>query len=392
MKPKKIREDIFWVGAVDWDRRLYDAIIPLPDGTTYNAYLIRGNEKTVLVDTVDTSKAGILLFQLQEVENIDYVVSLHSEQDHSGGIPDILARFRNAKVVTNPKGKGLLIDHLHIPEERIITVSDGETMTLGNKTLEFIYMPWVHWPETMVAYLREDRIIFTCDLFGSHLATSDPFYDDESRICEAAKRYYAEVMMPFRKTIQKHLDKLETYQIDIIAPSHGPVHKKTECIFQSHREWVSDNLRNNVLIPYVTMHGSTQLMVDYLTEALIERGVTVELFNLTVADTGKMAMSLVDAATIVIGSSTLLAGAHPLAMSAAFLANALRPKVKFASIIGSYGWGGKMVEQLTGVMTNLKVEMLEPVIAKGKPGDDDFRALDNLADMIHNRHQENNII
>ncbi|MCC6543455.1 MAG: FprA family A-type flavoprotein [Nitrospirae bacterium] len=392
MHPKKIKEDIFWVGAVDWDRRLYDALIPLPDGTTYNAYLIRGTEKTALIDTVDPTMTGVLLSQLEEVEDVHYVVSLHSEQDHSGAIPGVLSIFPNAKVITNPKGKGLLIDHLHIPEENIITVADGETVTLGNKTLEFIYMPWVHWPETMVAYLREDRIIFTCDLFGSHLATSDPFYDDESRICEAAKRYYAEVMMPFRKIIQKHLDKLEAYPIEIIAPSHGPAFRKTECIIQSHREWVSDNVSNCVVIPYVSMHGSTQLMVHYLTETLIELGVNVELYNLTVADTGKMAMSLVDAATIVIGSSTILSGAHPLALSAAFMTNALRPKLKFASIIGSYGWGGKMVEQLSGVMTNLKVEMLEPVIVKGKPRDDDFRALDNLAASIHNRHKDNDLL
>lgn len=392
MHPKKVKDNIYWVGSVDWDRRLYDGLIPLPDGTTYNAYLIRGSEKTALIDTVDPGKTETFLSQLDEVEDINFVVSLHSEQDHSGAIPDVLDKFPDAYVVTNPKGKGLLSDHLHIPDDKIITVGDGETMTLGDKTLEFIYMPWVHWPETMAVYLREDRIIFTCDLFGSHLATSDPFYDDETRICEAAKRYYAEVMMPFRKTIQKHLDKLETYQIDIIAPSHGPAFKKTECIVQSHREWVSDSYRNCVVIPYVTMHGSTQLMVEYLTEALIERGVNVELYNLTVADTGKLAMSLVDAATIVIGSSTILSGAHPLAISAAFMVNALRPKVKFASIIGSYGWGGKMIEQLKGVMSNLKAEMLEPVIAKGKPREDDLRKLDNLAEAIHSRHKESKII
>lgn len=392
MKPKKIKEGIYWIGAVDWDRRLYDSLIPIPDGTTYNAYLIKGSEKTVLIDTVDHSKAGILMSHLEEIEDIHYIISLHSEQDHSGAIPDVLAKFNNAKVITNPKGKGLLIDHLHIPEESIITVNDGETMTLGDKTLEFIYTPWVHWPETMVAYLREDRVIFTCDLFGSHLATSDPFYDEEWRVCEAAKRYYAEVMMPFRKTIQKHMDKLEKYQLDIIAPSHGPVYKSPECILQSHREWISDKLRNSVVIPYVTMHGSTQLMVDYLTEVLVERGVNVEQFNLAIADTGKMAMSLVDAATIVIGSSTILSGAHPLAISAAFLINALRPKVKFASIIGSYGWGSKMVEQISEVMTNLKVEMIEPVIIKGKPKEDDCKALDSLAAKIFNKHMENNII
>ncbi|MEK7828786.1 MAG: FprA family A-type flavoprotein, partial [Deltaproteobacteria bacterium] len=289
------------------------------------------------------------------------------------------------------KGKPMLVEHLHIPEERIITVNDGETLSLGNKTLEFIHAPWVHWPETMFTYLREDKILFTCDLFGSHFATSDIFYSEYWHVCDAAKRYYAEVMMPFRTTIRKHLEKMKQYQIDMIAPSHGPVHNDPECIIQSHTEWVSDALSNTVVIPYVTMHGSTQLMVDYLTEALAEKGVKVERFNLAVTDTGKLAMALVDAATIVIGSPTVLVGAHPLVISAAFLANALKPKLKFASIIGSYGWGGKMVEQIGGMLSNLKLEMIAPVVIKGQPKAEDYQALDRLADEIASKHKQNNI-
>ncbi|MDP2682753.1 MAG: FprA family A-type flavoprotein [Deltaproteobacteria bacterium] len=391
MKPKKIREDVFWVGAVDWDRRLFDSLVPLPDGTSYNAYLIYGSEKTALLDTVDPSMITVLMSRLKDVKNIDFIISHHAEQDHSGAIPCVLEKYKNAKVVATSKGKPMLVEHLHIPEERIITVNDGETLSLGNKTLEFIHAPWVHWPETMFTYLREDKILFTCDLFGSHFATSDIFYSEYWHVCDAAKRYYAEVMMPFRTTIRKHLEKMKQYQIDMIAPSHGPVHNDPECIIQSHREWVSDALSNTVVMPYVTMHGSTQLMVNYLTEALAEKGVKVERFNLAVTDTGKLAMALVDAATIVIGSPTVLVGAHPLVISAAFLANALKPKLKFASIIGSYGWGGKMVEQIGGVLSNLKLEMLAPVIMKGQPKAEDYQALDRLADEIASKHKQNNI-
>lgn len=391
MKPQKIKENIFWVGAVDWDRRLFDSLIQLPDGTSYNSYLVYGKDKTALFDTVDPSKTDILMSNLSDVPNIDFVISHHSEQDHSGAIPDILNKYRNAKVITTPKGKGLLMDHLSVPEDKIITVNDGETLSLGDKTIEFIHTPWVHWPETMVSFLREDRILFSCDLFGSHLAASDLFFNEYWRVCDAAKRYYAEVMMPFRTTIKKHLEKIEKYPIDIIAPSHGPLYKEHQCIIESHKEWVSDIVSNTVIIPYVSMHNSTQLMVDYLTDSLVKKDITVERFNLPVTDIGKLAISLVDAATIVVGSPTVLAGAHPLVVSAVFLANALRPKLKFASIIGSYGWAGKMTEQIKGLMSNLSVELLEGVVIKGMPKDKDYSALDRLANDILIKHRGINI-
>ena len=229
MKPKKIKENIFWVGAVDWDRRLFDSLIQLPDGTSYNSYLVYGKDKTALFDTVDPSKTDVLMSNLSDV----------------------------------------------------------------------------------------------------------------------------------------------------------PI--------DSHKEWVSDKVSNTVIIPYVSMHNSTQLMVDYLTESLVKKGITVERFNLPVTDIGKLAISLVDAATMVVGSPTVLAGAHLLVVSAVFLANALRPKLKFASIIGSYGWAGKMTEQIKGLMSNLSVEVLEGVVIKGMPKDRDYNALERLANDILNKHRRINI-
>jgi flavorubredoxin len=388
MKAKKITDGVCWVGAEDWDRRLFDALIPLPEGTSYNAYLVVGSEKTALIDTVDPSTTDVMMRHLEGVEELDCIIAHHAEQDHSGAIPVILEKYPEAVVYSTPKGKGYLVDHLHIDPDRITGVADGEILSLGDKTIEFIHAPWVHWPETMLTYLREDRILFTCDLFGSHLASSNLFATDIAKVCEEAKRYYAEVMMPFRLNIRKHMDRIAAYDIDIIAPSHGPVFKDTEAILASYRDWISDDVRNTVVIPYASMHGSTELMVDHLTEALDDRGIHVERFNLTVTDTGKFAMALVDAATMVVGSPTVLLGAHPIVVSAAFLANALRPKLKYASIIGSYGWGGRMVDQIKGVMPNLKVELLEPVLVKGRPRADDLRALDNLADAIAEKHRE----
>ncbi len=388
MKARQIRPNIYSVGAIDWDRRLFDALIPLPDGTSYNAYLVQGSQKIALIDTVSPSMTEVLMTYLENIPIIDYVIANHAEQDHSGSLPQVLAKYPDAKLVTTPKGRDLLMALLLVPEDRFITVSDGETLSLGDKTLEFIYAPWVHWPETMLTYLREDKILFPCDLFGSHLATTDLYVADEGQVYEAAKRYFAEIMMPFHTIIEKHLEKLNSYKIDVIAPSHGPMYDKPSFIMEAYRSWVFGSQKNIVVLPYISMHGSTQKMVEYFVGALAGKGVTVKQFNLAATDIGKLAMALVDAATMVIGTPTVLVGPHPNVAYAAFLANALRPRLQFISIIGSYGWGSKAVEQLTGMIPNLKAEVLAPVISKGFPGEEDFKALDNLASTIAEKHKE----
>jgi flavorubredoxin len=394
MKPREIVKDIYWVGAVDWDRRLFDSLIPLPDGTSYNSYFIRGSNKNALIDSVDPTMTELLLDHLTslKVEKLDYLIANHAEQDHSGSIMRVLDKYPQAKVVVTPKCKDMLIDLLLVPEEKFITVNDGETISLGNKTLKFIYTPWVHWPETMVTYLQEDKILFSCDFFGSHLATTDLYVTDEGQAYESAKRYYAEIMMPFRTIIQKNLGKLKDYTIATIAPSHGPMYNRPEFIIKAYHSWAFDEPKNIVILPYISMHNSTREMVNFMVEALAQRGVTVKRFDLTVTDLGKLAMSLVDAATVVLGTPTVLAGPHPNVVYAAFLANALRPNIKFASIIGSYGWGGKTIEVLTGIMPNLKVEVLEPVLCKGYPKKTDFEALDKLAETIALKHKQNNFV
>ncbi len=388
MRP--LAKNIFEVGVIDWDRRIFDELIPTPDGTTYNAYLIKGSKKTALLDAVDPPKSHILLSNLSKAgaNKIDYIVAHHGEQDHSGAINDVLLVYPEAKVVVNPKCKAMLIDHLHIEEDKFITIEDGQTLSLGDKTLQFIYLPWVHWPETFGTYIPEAKILFPCDFFGSHLATSSLFAEDEGTAYESAKRYYAEIMMPFRSNIKKNLEKIAPLQIDMIASSHGPVYNKPEFIINAYKDWVSDDVKNEVLIPYVSMHNSTRIMVEHFAEALMDRGITVKQFDLTISDLGKIAISLVDAATIVLGTGTMLTGAHPKAAYAAMVVNALRPKTRFASIIGSYGWGTRMVEQIQQLLGNMKVEFIEPVVAKGLPKENDYAALDKLADQILSKHKQ----
>ncbi len=384
-----LKPDIFSVGARDWDRRLFDELIPLPDGTTYNAYLIKGSQKTALLDTVDPPKKHELLENLQEIgiERIDYLISHHAEQDHSGTIPAVLEQFPMAQVVTNQKCRALLQEHLLIPDEKFKIINDGEELSLGNKTLRFIFTPWVHWPETISTYLEEDKILFSCDFFGSHLATSNLFVDDESRVYRSAKRYYAEIMMPFRSNVRQNLEKVKNLAIEMIAPSHGPIYPNPEFIMEAYADWTSDSVKNIVLIPYVSMHGSTEAMVQYLTKALIEREITVQPFNLSRTDIGELAMAVVDAATVIIGSPTVILGPHPAAVSAAYLVNLLRPKTRYLTIIGSFGWGGKMPEQIKALLSGMKAEFLSPVIIKGYPKLEDFSALDRLADDIAARHR-----
>jgi len=392
MNKRKIKENVFLAGAVDWSRRLFDSLIPLPDGTSYNAYLIHGSEKTTLIDSVDPPMADVLLSQLSDVPKIDYIVSHHAEQDHSGSIPMVLEKYPDAKVICSTKAKGMLMDLLQIREESFQTIEDGEKLSLGDKTLEFIYTPWVHWPETMVTYLEEDHILFSCDFFGSHIATSDMYVTDKCRVHEAGKRYFAEIMMPFRNVIEKNFEKLKNRDIDMIAPSHGQIYDDPKWIMDAWRGWVVDPPQNLVVLPYVSMHASTARMVDHLVAKLVDNGVRVELYDLTVTDIGKLAMSLVDAATVVVGTPTVLAGPHPLAVYATVLANALRPRIKYLSIVGSYGWGGKTVETLSSLIPNLKVEIIDPVLCKGLPTAEVLESLDKMAATIAEKHRQQGFV
>jgi flavorubredoxin len=388
MAARSLKPGVHAVGVLDWDKPLFDDLIPLPEGTSYNAYLVKGQDKVALLDTVDRAFADELLANLAAAgaSKLDYVVAHHAEQDHSGSLSTVLARFPEAKVVTNQKCAELLKMHVHLPAEAITPIKDGDTLDLGGRTLQFIFAPWVHWPETMFTHLREDKILFTCDFLGAHRATSDLFADDEQQAYLAAKRYYAEIMMPFRPRQASYIQKIESLGVDMIAPSHGPVYRRPPFILDAYKDWIADKPKNHAVVAYVSMHGSTRVMVDRLVDGLIDRGVGVTRINLPFMDLGQMAMALVDAATLVIGTSTVLAGPHPAAVSAAYVANMLRPKARFATVIGSWGWGGKTVETIKGLLGNLKVEFLDPVEVKGLPTEADLQNIDALAATIQAKH------
>ncbi|MDD3419371.1 MAG: FprA family A-type flavoprotein [Candidatus Gastranaerophilales bacterium] len=389
MKMTELAPNIFACGEKDKDRKMFDQLIPLPEGTTYNSYFVKGSEKSALIDTVYPPKVDLLLDKIEEanIEKIDYIISNHAEQDHSGAIPALLERFPDAMVVTNERVKDNVVSMLHVPEDKFIIVKDGDSISLGDKTLEFILAPFVHWPDTMFTYLVEDKYLFTCDLFGAHYTTGDVWADYSDALLNSAKRYYAEIMMPFRSFAAKYCKKIREIDPNVILPSHGPVYDKPEYILDAYDDWTSDRVKNKVIMPYVSMYDSTKIMAEYLTEKLEEKGVEVVLWDLIEGDTGELLIDAVDAATMVIGVSMVLSGPHPSAVYASYLLNALKPKLKYYSIIGSYGWGGNLTKVIENMFTIIKPEKLEYVIIKGRPKGDDFAKLDALANEIAQKHE-----
>ncbi len=394
MKFKEIKENIFYCGLNDADRVIFDELIPLEHGTTYNSYLVRGSEKTAIVDTMYPPFTEDYLKNLDEagVTNVDYIIANHGEQDHSGSIPALLEKYPSAKVVTNANCKGNLMEMLLVPEDRIIVIKDKETLSLGDKTFEFIMAPGVHWPDTMFSRLVEDNVLFTCDFLGAHLPFEDLYAKCDEELISSAKRYYAEIMMPFRPMCKKYVKMIDEIKPEIICPSHGPLYNKPEFILDLYRDWSSDEAKNLVLIPYVSMYKSVEEMAFYVKEKLEAKGVKALCFDIIESDLGDIAMNLVDAATIIIGVSMVLASPHPAAANVAYIANLLKPKAKFASFIGSFGWGGDLFGKLGGMLPNLKVEIIEPVLVKGKPEKKDFEALDTLVNSVFEAHKKSGLI
>lgn len=389
MKALKPAENVFYCGEKDRERTLFDQLIPLPEGTTYNSYFIKGSEKNALIDTVYPPKLELLLDKLKKakIEKLDYIISNHAEQDHSGALPVLVKEFPDVKIVTNARARDNIKSMLHIEDERFIVIKDEDTLSLGDKTLKFILAPFVHWPDTMFTYIVEDEYLFTCDFLGSHYTTGDIFADYSENLLLAAKRYYAEIMMPFRTFASKYVQKVRELNPKMVLPSHGPIYDKPEFILSAYEDWTSEKVKNQVLIPYVSMYESTKMMAEHLKERLEKAGTEVILWDLIEGDAGELAMAAVDTATVVMGASMVLSGPHPAAVYATYLINVLKPKFKFFAIIGSYGWGGNLTQVLEGLLTCVRPEKLENVIIKGRPTEEDFAKLDVLAEQIIEKHK-----
>lgn len=369
----QISQDVHYVGVKDWNRRMFDALIPLPQGTTYNSYLVRGEEKTALIDTVNPGfehELAAKVNQVSKLADLDYLVMNHAEPDHAGAIPHIMGVGKDARLVTTEKGAKMAEVYFNVPQERITTVQDWDIIDLGGKTLQFIEAPWLHWPETMFTYLVQNKILFPCDFLGSHTASG--FYDDEiEELIPFAQRYFGEIMMPFRKMGAKALEKIGGLDIDLIAPSHGPIHRNPDKILGAYHRWTAGETKEKVVVVYVTMWNSTETMIKTMVETLLAEGIEVSLHNLVNGDIGDVARDLVDSRAIVLGAPTVLGGMHPLAIYASHLVRALRPPLKYGVMLSSYGWSGGALKQASEILGPTKIEVIGALEVHGPPSSAD---------------------
>ncbi|MEM3622418.1 MAG: FprA family A-type flavoprotein [Candidatus Bathyarchaeia archaeon] len=386
----EISEGIYWVGVRDWNRRLFDALIPLPKGTTYNAYLIIGKDKKALIDTVNPGFEKELEEKIRLVVDpaeIDYVIMNHAEPDHAGAIPYIMKINSKAKLITSIKGAKMAQTFYKVPENRIIAVKDQEKISLGDKTLQFIEAPMLHWPETMFTYAQENKILFPCDFFGAHIAKG--VYDEEVEdLVVHAQRYFGEIMMPFRVMGQKAIEKIKDLKIEMIAPSHGPIHKNPERILNAYKKWINGETRQKAIIVYATMWNSTEKMIQPITETLASEGIEIALYNLASADIGDIAKDLVDSKAIVLGAPTVLGGMHPLAVYASYLVKALRPPLKFGVVLSSYGWGGGAVKHVQEILGSSKLEVVGALEINGPPTEDDVKQIVDIGKTLAKKIKE----
>jgi len=386
----RLSDNVYWVGVRDWNRRLFDALIPLPKGTSYNAYIIIGDNKKALIDTVNPGFEKELeekVKRIAEPSEIDYIIMNHAEPDHAGSIPYMLKKSSKAKLVTSVQGARMAQRFYDVPTDRLITVRDQETISLGDKTLRFIEAPMLHWPETMFTYLNEDKILFPCDFFGSHIAGGS-FDDEVEDLLVHAQRYFGEIMMPFRTMGQRALEKIKDVDINTIAPSHGPVHRNPERILNAYRKWVNGETKQKAIVAYATMWHSTEKMIQPLVETLASEGIETAVCNLAVSDIGDIAKDLVDARAIVLGAPTVLGGVHPLAVYATYLVKALRPPLKFALVLSSYGWGGGAIRHIQEILGQTKLELVGAMEINGPPSEDDIKKVTELGIALAKKIKE----
>jgi flavorubredoxin len=345
-----------------------------------------------LIDTVQSNFADEMLKKIGKIvdpEKVDYVIMNHAEPDHAGSIPQVMAVVKDAKLIVTKLGMEMAKVFYEVPPERTIMVKEGDTVDLGGKTLRFIDAPWLHWPETMFTYGIEDRILFPCDFFGAHIAKSELFDDEVGDIVlPDAKRYYAEIMMPFSVAIQRALDKVKNLDLKMIAPSHGPIYRNPRRILDAYEQWARGPLQLKVVVIYVSMWGSTETLEKTIVESISAEGMECVPYNLLTADISHVMRDLVDASAIVIGAPTVLNGAHPLAIMATELVRALKPRAKLAAIFGSYGWGRGAVKMITDRLQQSGFEILETLEVRGPPRKEDTQKAAELGRHVAQRVRE----
>lgn len=362
MKAVEVKKGIYWVGAVDWSLRSFHGYTT-KRGSTYNAYLII-DEKITLVDTVKAPFAAEMISRIKSVidpSKIDYIVSNHVEMDHSGAIKDVLALAPNAKVVTSaPQGvKGLTA---HYGEMDFMPVKSGDTLSLGSRTLSFVPTPMLHWPDNMVTYCPEEKILFSNDAFGQHYASGGRFDDEEplGDVLHEARTYYANIVMPYSTQAAGAVKAAEGLSIELIAPSHGVMWRShISEIIEEYKKWSSLKMNKEAVVVYDSMWHSTEKMAKTIVEAFASKGYNAKLCDLKAWDNSEVINEILTAEYIAVGSPTLNNQMLPTVASFLTYLKGLAPKNsgKKAFAFGSYGWGGQSIGLVEKELTDCGFEI-----------------------------------
>jgi flavorubredoxin len=364
----EVKNGIYWVGAIDWNMRDFHGY-DTPKGTSYNAYLVM-DEKTALVDTVKGGFSEEMFMGIREhmdPAGIDYVIVNHLEKDHSGSLEEVMAAAKNAKIYCSVRAKAGLVDKYG---ERwpINAVKTGDTLKLGKKTLRFIEVPMVHWPDSMITYVEEDKVLLSNDAFGQHIATSQRFEDEiRANLMYDARAYYANILMPLSPIIAETLKKLPALDLapEIIAPAHGLIWRNDPGrIVNAYTAWSQFRPKNEAVIAYSSMWGLTDMMARLIAFGVMDEGVEVRLYDLHASTLASVMTDLLEARAVIVGSSTqnniML---HSTAEFMAYL-KGLRPKNKIAAAFGAYGWAGGAVKEIDDGLKAIGLETIEPLAFK----------------------------
>lgn len=356
MNSVEIKPDIYWVGGIDWDIRNFHGYLT-QRGTTYNAYLII-DKKITLVDTVKHYLFDELLSRIKETvdpSKIDYIISNHVEMDHTGSLPKLLQVCPNAKVITSTRGEKGLKRH-YKKDWNFQVVKSGDTLNIGKRTLHFVHIPMVHWPDSMVTYIPSDKLLLPNDAFGQHIASSERF-DDElewGMLQEEAAKYYANIVMPYGDQVKKALEALVGLDIDMIAPSHGIIWRSyIPRILKEYQKWAAYESDDKALIVYDSMWGSTEKMAYALQEGLEGSGIHVTMRNLRTNHISSIITDVLTSKMILLGSPTLNNTMLPTMGGFLTYLKGLRPKNRMGFVFGSYGWGGQAVGEIEKIVKDL---------------------------------------
>jgi len=367
-----LRNDIDWIGYLDWTVRDFHSFTTRR-GATYNAYLVR-DEKTALIDTVKAPYADRLLENLAalvEPARVDYVICNHAEPDHAGALPRVMEALPNATLVCDQKCRGTLSQYYDTSNWKTRLVGTGDVLPLGRRTLQFVETPMVHWPESMFTYVPEEKLLFSMDAFGQHLATSERF-DDQVPLCNVmreAKAYYANIVMPFGKAVAAVLKKTAELPIAMIAPAHGVIWRSHVAeILKAYENWSACRPKPKVLVIYDTMWESTAAMAGEILEGASLPGVEAKLIHVRRSNLTEIATEVIDAAAVAFGSATLNRGMMPTAAAVLSYLKGLRPVGKAGLAFGSYGWGPGGPEAVDEALRAMRWEIIhEPITAQYRP-------------------------